>query len=649
MRHQLACLLVVVCFLAALGHAQGFVRNRGKEEAIEQKLAATAPTAVETFRRATIAMDKRDLGQCVQLYGEVLTQAPQFSPALRRAGMCLVESGKVDEGLAEIDKAVQVERSPENLASLARSLAYPGRNQPVTELQKTRAFSLAKEADAHATDTDDSGYTALVAQLALDLDDIVTFRESTEKLVRHHPDELVTHYFHAILLAQDEKWIGAENEIKAAGRKGLPAANVEAFLNSGVHDKALEWKAIYYASSLIGAWLAGLLILFVGGKIFSALTLRFIEKADMNATVSSSEATLRRYYRALINLAGTYYYLSIPFVLFIVLAVAAGAVYGSFVLGRFPIKLLFIIVAGAVVTVYKMIQSLFLKVEKTEPGRALSEGEAPGLWSLTREVAEKLGTRSLDAIRVAPGTEMAVYERGSRSERRKGQGQRTLIMGVGLLPGFEQNSFRAVLAHEYGHLAHADTAGGDVALRVNQDMMKFAYAMAGAGQAVWWNLGFQFLRLYHFLFRRISHGATRLQEVLADRASARLYGAKPFEEGLKHVVRRQIEFNHFAGKEIEDAFRANRPLHNVYNLETTPVKDVEEAIQKALNRPTTEDDTHPSPTDRFRLVNRVVGGNASDVSGRMWDLFKDRDALTAEMSKTLESLVMEHRYRQVQV
>jgi len=45
------------------------------------------------------------------------------------------------------------------------------------------------------------------------------------------------------------------------------------------------------------------------------------------------------------------------------------------------------------------------------------------------------------------------------------------------------------------------------------------------------NVAFHFLRPYLFLFRRISHGATRLQEVLADRAAARIYGAQPFEEG----------------------------------------------------------------------------------------------------------------------
>jgi Zn-dependent protease with chaperone function len=298
-----------------------------------------------------------------------------------------------------------------------------------------------------------------------------------------------------------------------------------------------------------------------------------------------------------------------------------------------------ILVIGAIVTVYKMIHSLFVRVSSEEPGRSLSLEEAPGLWNLTREVAEKLGTRPLDAIRVTAGTEMAVYERGSYWERRKGLGRRTMVMGLGLLPGFDENPFRAVLAHEYGHLAHSDTAGGDVALRVNQDMLKFAYAMGHAGQAVWWNIAFQFLRLYHFLFRRISHGATRLQEVLADRASARLYGAQPFELGLRHVVRREMEFNYFAGKEIKEALESGRALQNLYKLEISPEKTLEEAIDQAINRQTSEDDTHPSPADRFRLASRVICQSQPSPSRPMWDLFADRDAISNEMSVQIEKRI----------
>lgn len=642
MRHILSFALAafaVAIFSVRTLHAQPPARNLRIEQAIEQKLAVIAPAAVDAFQHATVAMDKRDYPQCDQLYREVLKQAPEFTPALRRLGVCLMGEGKADDGLALIEKSVKIEGSAENYASLAQALAYPGGDRQATEQDQARALTFAKQARTLAGNGDDPGYDMLTAQLAWDVKDIDTFREATNDLVRKYPGLMATHYFNAILLATDEKWISAENEIKRAGRMGLPAANVQTFLNAGVHTHALEWKATYYTGGLIAAWIAGLLVLFIAGRIFSKLTLRFIEKADLNATVSSAEATLRRYYRGLINAAGTYYYISIPFVIFVVLAVAGGAVYGALLLGRIPIKLLLILVVGALVTVYKMIHSLFVKVNDAEPGRPLAPEEAPGLWSLTREVAEKLGTRPLDAIRVVPGTDMAVYERGSRSERRQGLGRRTLLMGLGLLPGFEQTPFRAVLAHEYGHLAHSDTAGGDVAIRVNQDMMKFAYAMAHAGQAVWWNLGFQFLRLYHFLFRRISHGATRLQEVLADRASARLYGAKPFEEGLTHVVRRQIEFNYVAGKEIENAMRTNRPLLNVYTLEATSEQDIEDAVSKAINRVTTEDDTHPSPVERFRLVNRITSANTSGPSGQMWELFTDREALTGEMSQKIESMV----------
>lgn len=641
MRPRLSFALAVLMLLTAAVSAQQAARDSKKEQVISDKLAAVAPAAVDTFKRATLAMDKRDYQQSAQLYREVLQQAPQFTPAMRRLGFSLVGLGQTDDALALLESAVQIERSPENLISLAEVLAYPGENKQGTPEQKARALPLAKEATALDQGSDDPSYAGLTAQLALELKIDADFRHATDLLVHKYPDRMVTHYFNAIRLAMDENWIGAEDEIKQAGRMGLPAQTVQSFLDSGIHTRALAWRWGYYVAFLLAAWMCGLLILFVAGKVFSRLTLRFIENpnADLNATVSPAETTLRRYYRRLINVAGTYYYISIPFVMFLVLAVTAAIVYGFLFLGHVPIKLVLILVIGAVVTVYKMIHSLFVRVSSEEPGRSLTAEEAPGLWSLTREVAEKLETRPLDAIRVVPGTEMAVYERGSYRERSKGLGQRTLIMGLGLLPGFDQNPFRAVLAHEYGHLSHRDTAGGDVAMRVNQDMMKFAYAMAHAGQAVWWNIGFQFLRVYHFLFRRISHGATRLQEVLADRAAARLYGARPFEEGLRHVVRRQIEFKYFTGREIQDALKSRRPLQNVYALETPAEKTLVEAFDQAINRQTTEDDTHPSPVDRFRLVSRVVCQNHPGASGPMWDLFADREALTREMSREIENRV----------
>jgi len=58
-----------------------------------------------------------------------------------------------------------------------------------------------------------------------------------------------------------------------------------------------------------------------------------------------------------------------------------------------------ILCIGAIVTAYKMIRSLFVKIESEDPGRCLSHDEAPDFWNLTRSVAEAIGTRPVDEIR----------------------------------------------------------------------------------------------------------------------------------------------------------------------------------------------------------------------------------------------------------
>jgi len=639
MRLKSGTALAVMLFLCTVVFGQRPVRNPQIEKQIIDRLAAIAPGAVEKFERATSAMDQGDYAQATQLFREVLQQAPTFTPTMRRLGASLAHSGQLDEGINYNRRALQLERSPENLASLAQVLAYPTQNSHGAPQQMKEALALAREASDSSRGTDELNYLILFAQLALVNRSVDDFRRATNSLVSKHPEQMVTHYFNGMRLAMDEDWIGSENEIKAAQRMGLPHETGEALLSSGIRRRALASRVWRYGPFVILAWAGGLLILFVLGKVLSAMTLRMMEAADPASQISNKEVLVRRFYRQLINLAGSYYYISLPVVIVMVLGLAAGLVYGVLMLGYIPIKLVALLVIGAIITVYKMVQTLFVRVDDTQPGRSLRREDAPDLWNVTREVADRLNTRPLDQIRITPGTEMAVYERGARSERRRDEAQRTLVMGMGLLPGFNQNAFRAILAHEYGHLSHRDTAGGDVALRVNRDMMNFAYAMVRSRQAVPWNIGFQFLRLYHFLFRRISYGATRLQEVLADRAAAATYGAQAFEEGLRHVIRREIEFRYVTNEELKDARGTGRPFRNLYTLHVYGEKAVEDAVDKALNRETSEDDTHPCPADRFRLTKRVLCAEVQPARGAMWELFCDPEALTQELSSEAENAI----------
>ena len=99
-------------------------RDSPRERKIEQALELISPGAVPTFRRATQAMDSDKNAEAEPLYREVLASAPQFTPAMRRLGYALNALGRHADALAFLNRAVQLDRSPENLISLVDVLAF---------------------------------------------------------------------------------------------------------------------------------------------------------------------------------------------------------------------------------------------------------------------------------------------------------------------------------------------------------------------------------------------------------------------------------------------------------------------------------------------------------------------------------------------
>ncbi len=608
-------------------------RDLTKEQKIWDELQSIAPAAVATFKAATEAMDKSDWQEAAKLYEAVLKKAPTFDVVYRRLGYTLVEMGNRKEGMPLLETAVEMKASAANLMSLAEALAITGDKIKATAENKERAHALARQANA----VEQNEQTlALLAGLSLELNRLSDFGEAAKALNQHYPNLMQTHYFNAIQAAENNDWIKASNEISAAEQLGLDPQTAAAMRDSGIGWRAMMWRTMYVGAVLVVAWALGLLLLFVTGKLMSAQVLRSVAEANPNETINATELQLRNKYKQLIRLASIYYYISIPVVIFLVLAFAGGITYFFLWLGRIPIKLVGILVIGALITVYITIKSLFIRFNYDDPGRALGQDEAPGLWELAHQVAAQVSTRAVDEIRITPGTDMAVYENGSAREIKQDRGKRILLLGIGTLNGFSQQAFRAVLAHEYGHFSHRDTAGGEDALRINNRIATMAHAMITSEQATPWNVAFQFLRLYHFLFRRLSHGATRLQEILADRVAVQNYGAAAFTAGLSHVIRRSLEFDYLAANEINTAVQTQRSLVNLYKLEVSTSDTerlVEEQFQEAINQPTTEDDTHPSPHERFALAQKIVCANPTKVTGQVWDLFANQEALTEEMSQ----------------
>jgi Zn-dependent protease with chaperone function len=288
-------------------------------------------------------------------------------------------------------------------------------------------------------------------------------------------------------------------------------------------------------------------------------------------------------------------------------------------------------------TLAAVVRSLFVRVKNEDPGHAVTPEEMPALWELARAVAQRLNTRPVDAIFLTPGVEIGVFERGALRAMLRNQGQRYLILGMGALSGLTQGQLRAILAHEYGHFSNRDTAGGNLAQLVQRSLYNIARNLSSSGLATWYNPAWWFVNIYNRIFLRITQGASRLQEFLADRVAALAYGAHNLAGGLEQLIRQNITFALQVETEVKQASEQQRRLHNLYAL--PPVEDsaaLEKALAETMRRPSSVYDGHPAPHDRLPLIDRIKVENPPDADPRpAWELIEHASQYQEEATALL--------------
>lgn len=469
-----------------------------------------------------------------------------------------------------------------------------------------------------------------------------------DELLKSHPDDGHGHYFDGIVKLQDGDWEGAESALLKARDLGIADESINEYLRMAIDGQKWIWEYALVILVGLAVWLVGLLVLYVVGKVFSAMTLRSIRKG-VAETSSGFEKRLRSAYRVVVNVAGLYYYMSLPIVVIATIALPLAIGYALLMLPSVSLLLVAIVlIAGLVglVTAVTGIRTAFIRASNDDPGKSLPEDEASELWQLARDVASDLDTRPLDEIWITPGTEVAVVERGGWWARRKNKAKRALILGAGLLDGFRVDAFRSVLAHEYGHFRNRDTAGGDIALYVRMAMMKFAERIMERGKIRWWDVAVHFLRIYHRLFMQLTFGASRLQEVLADRVAVKAYGASAFREGLSYVIRRSAEFDLMVSEAIGDRMTGKaQPVASFYPGPGVRVQSLDELhkhIDEVMQQPTTEKDTHPSPKDRFRMAEELGAVDRQVDDQKLIRLFAKPADLHAQMNEQMNEVAKEH-------
>jgi Zn-dependent protease with chaperone function len=402
---------------------------------------------------------------------------------------------------------------------------------------------------------------------------------------------------------------------------------------------------------IVVVWAAAMPMLFLSGWILSAMT---IYQARNPALVTGSPRGLqlisRQAYLGILWLSCLYYWLSLPFLFVLVVGSGAAIVYFS-VANHALQEIAWRVVAGAafvaIVTGIAIGRSLFVRRKFSQPGPILDLSAQPRFQEVLTEVAQHVGTRAVDTVFLTPGTDFAVLERGTLSEQLRGTAQRCMIIGVGLLEGMKVRPFKAVLAHEYGHFSNRDTAGGGFALMVRSSLRTMGRSLAKGGAAAWYSPAWLFYQGFYRGFLRVSQGASRLQEILADRWAASTYGSESFEQGLHHVIEQSVRFDAQVTATLTEVVAKKLPLPNLYTRKSSRTlneAEITKRINESIARHPGPYDSHPCPADRFRWVSALaLAGDPRSPADeeQVWTLFAGREqierAMTAQVRSQLES------------
>lgn len=648
--------LVAWCVVGLVAQGGGAARAGepdDTEKAMRAEVAAVGPEAATAWDEANAARDAGELDRAVELYEKVSALAPQLDHPVRRA--CNVRAGqhRIDDALALCEEALALApASPYNQSSIALVLA--DRDRPG---DRQRALDLA----ARAADKrpEDPSIVSGWCQVALMAESRGALDVCAPRLLALDPDGMAGNFFSAILAGEDGNLPAARNHLEQARKAGLPeedyrrlrdmlaGAEAEAYGSSTGGGSA---GAVLRVGAWIGgAWAAGLLLLLAAGWILSRLTLRSANRVgagggDSAGHGSAGEQRLRRIYRVVILVSGLWFYLSVPILLVAIVVAGGGLIWLFIEAGRVPIKAVLFIGLIVILTVAAILRGLFVRGQEGELGYRIDLEKNPRFRDLLHDVAHKIGTRPVDAAYLTPNTDMAVTERGGLWKAVSGRTrERCLIMGVGLLDGMREIDLRSVLGHEYGHFRNQDTAGGGFALAVRRSLTLMIIHLARSGAAEWYNPVWWMLRFYHRVYLVVTQGASRLQEVLADRWAVSAYGSEAFIRGYTHVIERSVRFDRHINATLHEVVEEARPLPNLYRYQPAAGDggDEQAEIAEALAREPTAFDSHPAPSQRLAWARALAVEREPqpDDDRPAWELFADREALEARMTAEVREAI----------
>ena len=589
---------------------------------------------------------------------------PKFARAHARLAMILMRSANLppDGGAraAEDQRLTEASKELEMARSLAPKLYVLPAHEGELALHQNRPAQAEQFFRAALREDPRPEYASGVAWAVILNKDLHADRaKRIEDLVEQFPTSGQLACFNAVCLAQDGRIYAAGRELRRARQLGAdPDLVLPAQLAQQIDKEAWTWLLLgdfgWLMLGFTGAYALLMALMVVFGYALAlrtrgtqALALLSDESAEFvsggRVVHSGAETTLARRYALGLFVGLILFYVAIPFILAGLLVATGLLLYGIFLLPRIPVKLVAIVVVVGLGMAWAVLKSIFSRPPQGNFGLAKTSADCRRLFEVLQGVAERIDTRPVDEVFIAPGSSIGVHQEGRGPFGIFGVSRRVLTLGMSTMRFLTVSELQAILAHEYAHFSHRDTFYNRFIYQVKLSIGQALQGMGQSGGKInYVNPFFWFLYLYYHSYDLLSAGFSRSREFLADRMACCLYGSDVFTAALTKVCTDGTLFEMTIYQNISALLAENKSFVNMYSAfctyrdEQLSRQDRDEMYKKLLESKESLFASHPTFQERISAVAelpRAVNPNNTPAL----ELFAQAEEMEKELTEFLTS------------
>jgi len=302
--------------------------------------------------------------------------------------------------------------------------------------------------------------------------------------------------------------------------------------------------------------------------------------------------------------------------LFAILAAVAAMVVAVIYVGRFNYLILKVLLIPLTLA-FVILRSLWIKFPKPE-GKQLQPTDAPRLFELVGNIRRATNGPRVHKILLTGDLNAGIVQRPRL--RILGWQENYLLVGLPLLHAMSLSEFRAVLAHEFGHLSGNHSRFAGWIYRVRQTWAQILDNMK-ANRRRGSTLLEKFFNWYAPYFAAYSFVLARTHEYEADRCAVELSGKQIAARALINLeLKNCLIEQKFLPEIFRKADTEPDPPADAFNqmlfalAEPVAADQQQQWFAQSLMRNHNYDDTHPSLMDRLVALGYPEVKNNPDIS-----------------------------------